>query len=94
MARTNELDRALTEITRRLDVLETCEKLLLAGTNVKAALATAREAKKLLLDHRDKMDLLAKRLIEKETIERDEFETILVANGVTPKKKLDIEHQV
>ena len=50
MARTNELDRALTEITRRLDVLETCEKLLLAGTNVKAALATAREAKKLLLD--------------------------------------------
>ena len=32
--------------------------------------------------------------IEKETIERMEFETILVAHGITPKQKLDIEHQV
>jgi hypothetical protein len=39
------------------------------------------------------LNAIARRLIEKETIERDEFETILVANGITPKKKLDIEHQ-
>jgi cell division protease FtsH len=43
--------------------------------------------------HRMLLDAIAKRLIEKETIERDEFEAILVANGITPKKKLDIEHQ-
>ena len=30
-------------------------------------------------------------MIEVETLERAEFETILVANGVTPKKKLDID---
>ncbi len=44
--------------------------------------------------YRPLLDAIAKRLVEKETIERAEFETILVANGVTPKQKLDIEHQV
>ena len=37
--------------------------------------------------HRPLLDAIAKRLIEKETIERDEFESILVANGVQPKKR-------
>jgi len=40
---------------------------------------------KLLVQHP-----LQKRLVEKETMEREEFEQILVANGVTPKKKEDI----
>lgn len=40
------------------------------------------------------LDAIAKRLMEVETMERDEFETLLKAHGVTPKKKLDIEHQV
>lgn len=44
--------------------------------------------------NRGLLDAIAKRLIETETIERTEFETILVTHGVTPKKKLDIEHQV
>ncbi len=44
-------------------------------------------------ENRKLLDAIAKRLIDKETIERAEFETILVANGITPKKKLDIEHQ-
>jgi hypothetical protein len=39
------------------------------------------------------LDAIAERLIEVENIERDEFEKILIANGVTPKRKMDIEHQ-
>jgi cell division protease FtsH len=48
---------------------------------------------KILIDNRKLLDVISKRLVETETIEREEFEQILVANGVTPKKKLDIEHQ-
>jgi cell division protease FtsH len=40
------------------------------------------------------LEAIANRLIETETIERAEFEAFLVSHGVTPKKKLDIEHQV
>jgi cell division protease FtsH len=39
------------------------------------------------------LDAIAKRLIETETIERAEFEKLLIAHGITPKQKLDIEHQ-
>jgi hypothetical protein len=39
------------------------------------------------------LDTIAARLIEVETIERDDFEKLLVAHGVVPKKKKDIEHQ-
>ncbi|TSC70475.1 MAG: cell division protease FtsH [Parcubacteria group bacterium Gr01-1014_46] len=51
------------------------------------------KAEKVIKENRGLLDAIAKRLIETETIERAEFETILVANGITPKKKLDIEHQ-
>lgn len=57
---------------------------------MKQGLATAEEV---LSTHRKVLDAIAKRLIEVETIEREEFETILVANGIIPKKKKDIEHQ-
>ncbi len=57
---------------------------------MKEALATAEE---ILTKHRSLLDAIAKRLIEVETIERDEFEQILIANGIVPKKKKDIEHQ-
>lgn len=50
-------------------------------------------AEKTLNDHRKALDAVAQKLIEVETIERDEFEKILIANGITPKKKKDIEHQ-
>ncbi|MES3005150.1 MAG: ATP-dependent zinc metalloprotease FtsH [Patescibacteria group bacterium] len=40
------------------------------------------------------LDAIAQRLVETETIERAEFEDLLRTHGVTPKKKLDIEHQV
>jgi len=43
-------------------------------------------AKKAISEHRSALDAIAKELIEKETIERGEFEKILLANGITPKK--------
>ncbi len=52
------------------------------------------KAEKVISENRPLLDAIAKRLIVVETIERAEFEALLVANGVTPKKKLDIEHQV
>ena len=52
-----------------------------------------KKAEDIITKHRPLLNAIAKRLIEKETIERAEFETILVANGITPKRKLDIEHQ-
>lgn len=52
------------------------------------------KAQKTITENRKLLDAIAKRLIETETIERTEFETILVAHGIVPKQKLDIEHQV
>jgi cell division protease FtsH len=40
--------------------------------------------------HRALLDTIARELTEKETIEREEFEKLLVAGGITPKKKKDI----
>jgi len=48
------------------------------------------KAEKIVSEHRPLLDIIAKRLIERESIERDEFESILVANGITPKKKDDL----
>ncbi len=44
-------------------------------------------AKKVISEHRDALDAIAKELMEKETVERAEFEKILIANGITPKKR-------
>lgn len=55
------------------------------------ALAKAGE---ILTTHRKVLDAIAKRLVVSETIERDEYETLIIAHGIVPKKKLDIEHQV
>jgi len=52
-----------------------------------------RRAEKIIVENRKALDAIAKKLIETETIEREEFEKILVANGIMPKKKEDIEHQ-
>ena len=45
------------------------------------------KAKKVITEHRAALDAIAKELIEKETVERAEFEKILIANGITPKKR-------
>jgi cell division protease FtsH len=44
-------------------------------------------AMKVIQDHRGALDAIAKELIEKETVEREDFEKTLIANGITPKKK-------
>ena len=53
-----------------------------------------KRAEKIIIEHRKALDAIAKRLIEAETIEREEFEKIITANGIIPKKKEDIEHQI
>jgi len=50
------------------------------------------KANEIVKTHRKTLDEIARKLIEVETIERHEFEQLLIANGITPKKKLDIEH--
>ena len=50
-----------------------------------------KRAEKIITDHRKALDAIAKRLIETETIERGEFEKLLVANGIVPKTKEIIE---
>ncbi len=52
-----------------------------------------KKAEAIMKKHRDTLNAIAARLVEVETIEREEFEKILIAHGITPKKKEDIEHQ-
>lgn len=51
-----------------------------------------QKALKIITDKRSVLDAIALRLVEVETIERDDFEKLLIANGITPKMKKDIEH--
>jgi cell division protease FtsH len=44
------------------------------------------KAKTIITDHKPLLDAVAKRLIAVETIEREEYESMLVAHGVQPKK--------
>ena len=46
----------------------------------------------ILKTHKQALDAIAEKLVEVETIERNEFEKLLLVNGITPKKKEDIEH--
>ncbi len=63
-------------------------------SEVKLIMTTAMSrAEQTITTHKKLLDAIAKKLIEVETIERDEFEKLLVAHGVVPKKKKDIEHQ-
>jgi cell division protease FtsH len=49
---------------------------------------------KILTENRKALDAIATALIERETIEQAEYEKIIIAHGILPKKKQDIEHQV
>ena len=53
-----------------------------------------KKAEEILTKHRPALNAIAARLIETETIERENFEKLLITNGITPKQKQDIEHQV
>ncbi|MBI2030925.1 hypothetical protein HYT05_04855, partial [Candidatus Kaiserbacteria bacterium] len=48
-----------------------------------------KRAQDVMTEHRKALDAIAKALVEVETLEREEFEKILIANGITPKKKED-----
>ncbi|MDO8514248.1 MAG: ATP-dependent zinc metalloprotease FtsH [bacterium] len=52
-----------------------------------------KKAESIMKKHRKALNAIAQKLVEVETLERQEFENILIANGITPKKKEDIEHQ-
>jgi cell division protease FtsH len=52
-----------------------------------------KRVEKIVADHENILDAIATRLIAVETIEQKEFEDILIANGIEPKRKKDIEHQ-
>jgi cell division protease FtsH len=63
-------------------------------SEVKAIISGAhKKAEAVMVKHRAALNAIAEKLVEVETIEREEFEKILIANGITPKKKEDIEHQ-
>jgi cell division protease FtsH len=49
-------------------------------------------AEEVITKHRTALNAIAAALVDKETIEQDDFEKILIAHGITPKKKEDIEH--
>ncbi len=48
------------------------------------------KAEAIIKEHRKLLNAIAARLVEKETMEREEFEQMLVLHGVEPKKKEDI----
>lgn len=57
---------------------------------VRAIIEGARtRATEVLTTHRKALDAIAQRLIEVETLERDEFEKVLIVNGIEPKKRED-----
>jgi hypothetical protein len=47
-----------------------------------------------LTEHRKALDSIAKVLVEKETIEREEFEKLLIVNGITPKAREEYDEGV
>lgn len=53
-----------------------------------------RRATEVVTTHRKVLDAITKRLIEVETLERDEYEDLLIANGIEIVRKRDIEHDV
>ena len=62
---------------------------------VSKIIAEARQrAIQVLTDHRGALDAIADKLVEVETVERAEFEALLVANGITPKKREENEQPV
>src|SRR3989344_6136001 len=46
-----------------------------------------KRAKEVLLAHQGALEAITKELVEKETLEREAFEKILIAHGITPKKR-------
>jgi cell division protease FtsH len=52
-----------------------------------------KRAEDIIKKHRKVLNAIAERLVEVETIEQKEFEDLITAHGINPKRKKDIEHQ-
>jgi len=52
-----------------------------------------KKAEDIITEYRKLLDAIAARLVEVETLEREEFEQILLVHGVQPKKKQEIEEK-
>ncbi|HRH24246.1 MAG TPA: AAA family ATPase, partial [Candidatus Paceibacterota bacterium] len=64
-------------------------------TEVSRIIAEARtKATDVLTNHKKALDAIAETLVEVETLERDAFEKLLIANGITPKKREEDETPV
>ena len=64
-------------------------------SEVSLIMKTAYEkAEKILVDYRKVLDAIAKKLIQVETIEREEYEALISAHGIALKKKKTIEAEV
>ena len=48
-------------------------------------------AKEVLTEKRKVLDAIAKKLIEVETLEQAEYNELIIANGIVPKKKEEIK---
>jgi cell division protease FtsH len=46
-----------------------------------------KRAQDVLKEHKKAFDAVAKKLVEVETLERADYEKILIANGIVPEKK-------
>ena len=46
-----------------------------------------KSAEKVLLENRKALDAIANKLIEVETLEKDEYEKVIIAYGIMPKRK-------
>jgi cell division protease FtsH len=59
---------------------------------VRRIIEEAKErAREVLTTHREALNMISERLVETETLERDEFEKLLILNGIEPKKKEEDE---
>lgn len=52
-----------------------------------------KRAHRIVNEYKDALDAIAIKLMEVETIEQKEFEEILTAHKIKPKRKKDLEHQ-
>jgi len=74
---------------RGVDSREYSEKVSAeVDAEVRRIIEEARiKALDIITNHRKLLDTIAEKLIETETLERDDFEKLLIAHGVMPKKK-------
>ncbi len=52
--------------------------------------AAYEKAETIITEHRKLLDAIASELVEKETLEREDFEKLLILHGVAPKKRKEI----